>query len=241
MVKTKAPKERIVTIYLNRQEVAKLHCSPYHLDELAIGFLINDGFVDSYGDISSVDADERSLTVSIGASSVNSIDGGTVHRASGCGAASRLFKSNFANRNTAPGAICLGLNVNKMMKEMLKATKLYSETGGVHCSALTDGNAVVAVREDIGRHNTFDKLIGYAALNSLDPAKLMVVTTGRISYEMMYKIALAGFPQVGSLTAATDLATDLAKELGIIVFGYVRGASYTIYNLPENQKAGCAN
>lgn len=238
MTRSKLPQERIVAVYINQEEVARLHCSPYNIDELAIGFLLNDGYVRNYGDIQSVDTDEKGLAVYIKAPYARDADGKVTYRASGCGAASRLFSDETIKKRAHPKINPEKLELTVKMKDMLKQTKLYSETGGLHCSALVDDKGLIVVREDIGRHNTFDKLVGHATLKGLDPSKLTVLTTGRISYEMMYKIVLAGFPAVASLTAATDLAADLANEFGITAIGYVRGDNYTVYSSPEYVKAG---
>lgn len=238
---SKSPQERIAAIFVNGEEIARLHCSPFNLDELAIGFLLNDGYISDFKEIRSVKADDKMLTVHVDAPSIDTQSADVAHRASGCGAASRLFNSDAIKKRKHVGIVPEDLQMNAKLKEMMRHTRLYAETGGVHCSALADEKGLIVVREDIGRHNTFDKIVGHAMLKGLDPSKLIVLTTGRISYEMMYKIVLTGFPAAASLTAATDLAVELAKEFGIAAFGYVRGGNYTIYNLPDNEKAGCLN
>lgn len=239
--KKKQPLERIVSINVNDKEIAKIHCSPYNLDELAVGFLLNDGLVDSFKNIKNISSDDKKLIVNVNVSNSGSFNGASsdvVRRTSGCGSVTRLFKreeilplkKKHGNNIPTP-------NIRKIsiyMKEMMKSSKLYSSTGGVHCSALASlDNGLIAVREDIGRHNTFDKLVGHIALNNLNPQNLAVLTTGRISFEMMYKIILAQIPIVASLTAATDMAVDLAKEFKVRIIGYVRGSSYTVYTEEE--------
>lgn len=241
MQKTKElPLERIVSIRANSKEIAKIHCSPYNLDELAVGFLLNDGLVDSFKNIKEVSADDKKLIVDIsinGSVGFDVHDNNVIHRTSGCGSVTRLFERDEIlplRKNHDSNAATPDIQkIPMLMKEMLKNSELYALTGGVHCSALASlSNGLITLREDIGRHNTFDKLIGHIALNNLSPQGLAVLTTGRVSFEMMYKIILAQIPVVASLTAATDMAVDLAKEFGVCVMGYVRGSSYTLYT-PE--------
>lgn len=239
--KKKQPIERIVSINVNNKEIAKIHCSPYNLDELAVGFLLNDGLVDNFKNIKDVSSDDKKLTVNVTVSNsagLNTPDTDVIRRTSGCGSVTRLFKREEIlplKKNKTSSAATLDIEkIPLLMKEMLKSSKLYASTGGVHCSALVSlDNELIVVREDIGRHNTFDKLVGYIALNNLNPQNLAVLTTGRVSFEMMYKMILAQIPVVASLTAATDMAVDLAKEFGVRIIGYVRGSSYTVYTPEE--------
>jgi FdhD protein len=92
---------------------------------------------------------------------------------------------------------------------------------------------MLAVGEDIGRHNTLDKLRGEALLRDLDTRRAMIVSSGRISSEMLIKAALMGVPIVGSRTSPTQLAVTLAEHLGLTVIGYIRSASMNVYTCPE--------
>lgn len=99
----------------------------------------------------------------------------------------------------------------------------------MHGACIVDGDGNLAIREDIGRHNAVDKIIGHAIRNRLDPEKLILLTTGRVSYEMLSKAARFGFAVIGSRTAATKQAIQLAKYLNIEVVGYLRGKMAIIY------------
>ena len=111
----------------------------------------------------------------------------------------------------------------KKRSEFALNSPLYLETGGMHGACIVHGDGSLTVREDIGRHNAVDKVIGYAVRNNLDPTPLVLLTTGRVSYEMLSKAARFGFSVVGSRTAATKQAIQLAKYLNIEVVGYLRG------------------
>ena len=117
----------------------------------------------------------------------------------------------------------------KKRAEFAQNSPLYLETGGMHgaCIILEDGS--IEVREDIGRHNAVDKIIGYAIRKRLQPDRLVLLTTGRVSYEMLSKAAKFGFAVIGSRTAATKQAIQLARFLNIEVVGYLRGKMATVY------------
>ena len=111
----------------------------------------------------------------------------------------------------------------KRQAEFAKNSPLYLETGGMHGACIVDEAGNMVIKEDIGRHNAVDKVIGHAVRNNLNPDSLVLLTTGRISYEMLSKAAKFGFAIVGSRTAATKQAIQLANYLNIEVVGYLRG------------------
>jgi FdhD protein len=119
--------------------------------------------------------------------------------------------------------------INDSMRQLLAAATLYSLSRGVHTSALSDGQRLVAVAEDVGRHNTIDKLWGFCLSQDLDPAGHMLLATGRISSEMINKAAKMRLPVVVSRTSPTGLSVRLAQEWNITLVGYARGTSFSVY------------
>jgi FdhD protein len=105
---------------------------------------------------------------------------------------------------------------------MLAHATEYKRTGGIHAAALTDGSRVLFLSEDIGRHNAVDKVIGRGLLAGVSFGSTQLITTGRISSDIVMKTARAGIPVVISLSVATSLAADLARAAGILLVG--RGA-----------------
>jgi FdhD protein len=125
-----------------------------------------------------------------------------------------------------------------LLRELYDRAELYRQSGGVHTTLLADpsggvgAGGVLAVAEDIGRHNTIDKLRGTALIRGFETRGMMLVASGRISSEMLLKAAIMGVPIVASRTSPTQLAVTLGERLGITVIGYLRSASMNVYTHP---------
>ena len=117
-----------------------------------------------------------------------------------------------------------------MMHELNARATLYRESRGVHTSALFDGENLISLQEDVGRHNTLDKIRGDCLLRKIDPRDNILVVTGRISSEMITKAAKMQVPIVVSRTSPTALALDLARAWNITMIGYARGGTMQVYH-----------
>jgi FdhD protein len=110
----------------------------------------------------------------------------------------------------------------------------FDATGGLHAAALfRPDRSVVALREDIGRHNAVDKVIGFASGTAFPLHDLVLFVSGRVSFEIVQKAAVAGIPTIAGISAASSLAIDLAQELGMTVIGFVRDDSFNVYSAAE--------
>ena len=116
-----------------------------------------------------------------------------------------------------------------LMTEMQQSAVLYARSRGVHTSALSDGEKLLALSEDVGRHNTIDKLRGACLIEKIDPLGTILFCTGRISSEMINKVARMGCPIVVSRTSPTSLSVKLAREWNITLVGYLRRDSMRVY------------
>jgi FdhD protein len=117
-----------------------------------------------------------------------------------------------------------------LVELLIQSQELYRQTGGVHTSALGDGENVVFVAEDIGRHNTLDKIAGLCLMNNTWPATRMLITTGRISSEMLQKAARIQAPILISRTSPSSLSIEMAERYGITLIGYARRDRFNVYS-----------
>jgi FdhD protein len=119
------------------------------------------------------------------------------------------------------------------MKQLNERAELYKYCGGVHTSALGNNSDLLVIAEDIGRHNTLDKIMGECLLTKLSTKEKVLLTTGRISSEMLSKAVRMKTPIVVSRSSPTDRSISLAQELGITLVGYVRGSRLSVYTHNE--------
>jgi FdhD protein len=120
-----------------------------------------------------------------------------------------------------------------LFHQLYREARGYRESRGIHTAALADGEKLLIVAEDVGRHNAVDKVCGEAMLRGIPPAGKILAATGRISSEMLRKAAHMGTPIVVSRTSATSLSVTLARRLGLTLIGYVRGDTFYVYSHPE--------
>lgn len=231
------PRESSIDIYLCGTRLVTLQASPNQLVELAVGFLLSEGLLETFSEYetASVDAERKEVRIETkDRSKVLSrlLDKGDVIRTSGCSRG--MSFGGYDTIGKVNSDLCVSPEkIKTMTKEMLKAADLHNACGGVHCSALVKGSKVVSLSEDIGRHNTIDKIVGRCSLKGIDMSESFLLTTGRISSEMVAKSARSRIPIVASMTSPTDLAIHIADRLGVTVVGYVRGNRMTVYTHSE--------
>lgn len=232
------PAEIQLSLHLNGQEWVTLAASPLQREALVIGFLYYTGLIQAPTDIAALHFSQDScadvwLTHDPGPLSARRL------LTSGCGGG--LVPGELYRPATPlPAAVTVApAALSAMMRTLQQQATLYQQTHGVHSSGLfTPEGLLLLLAEDIGRHNTLDKLMGLALLQRVETAGLVLLTTGRISSEMMSKAARMGTPVVASLTAASSLAVTLAEEANITVIGYLRGERLRLYTHPERLAAG---
>lgn len=218
---------------VNGRELATLIASPHELRFLVVGFLRLQGFVEKVEDFHLL-----SVCNDFGIAKVE-IKGALPERlkpvlTSGCGtgvtftlpAGLRESPNSPSSRRFTPAAVFA------MMDELARKAEGYRSHGGMHSAAVGDG-AIVLFAEDLGRHNTLDRIAGEALLRGIDLAGTMLVTSGRVSTELVAKCVLLGIELIASRTAPTDMAVRMADEAGITLIGYVRSEKFELYTHPE--------
>jgi FdhD protein len=115
------------------------------------------------------------------------------------------------------------------MKQLFQAATQYQRSRGIHGAALSDGTRLLIVAEDVGRHNAVDKVKGQALLEGVSTTDRILLSTGRVSSEMLLKAARMGVPVVASRTSPTEMAVALAEQLNVTVCGYVRPDGLNLY------------
>jgi FdhD protein len=232
-VNHKVVEEIRACIFLNGHEFATLMCSPHQLDELPIGFLRSEELITSIKDIGSLTLSVQGTCIDVWLK--NKLKEPPAHRitTSGCGGGV-TFDDLLKERMPLPLLTSITTaQVGSLLKKLFQAAVLYKESRGLHASALSDGNELLLVAEDIGRHNTIDRLWGQALKREIDTENRILICTGRISSEMLGKAVKARIPIIISCTSPTSLSIALARAWNITMIGYARGNSFRIYSAPE--------
>jgi len=220
---------------VNGQEWLSFQCTHASLEELALGFLFNEGVIQSLAEV----ADFRLCP---DGSHIDIWTYRAVHRAerwtrtSGCGGGATHDQAPLAPVPLDPASLDPARLI-AAMNLLQEVQEIYRETGGIHCSALSDGERILLKCEDIGRHNTLDKLAGHILRANLNTDGLILLTTGRVSSEMLQKASRMRVPFVVSRTSPTHGSILLAEQAGITLAGYARREHINIYTHPERLKS----
>ncbi len=224
--------EQPVSLTVNGKAWLTLMCTPIDLEALAVGFLFNEGVLKNRAEIEVVQVCPNKDNVDIWLNHATEPPENW-RRTSGCTGGKTSVSPERLRPHLQNGFVLTPWQVQEQVELLNRAQTLYRETGGVHTSILTDGQEVIARGEDVGRHNTLDKIAGQCLLQNLHPARKILVTSGRISSEMIQKAARIGAPVVISRTSPTSLSAQLAHAWGITLIGYARRNEFTLYATPE--------
>jgi FdhD protein len=154
-------------------------------------------------------------------------------KTSGCTGGMTSVETLTTGKPITNGGVLSTENVGRLINLLFESQQLYRASGGVHTSALSDGQRLWVVAEDIGRHNTLDKIAGKCILEKISPPRRIILTTGRISSEMLQKSARLKASIVISRTSPSSLSIEIAEKWGITLIGYARRNRFNIYTHPE--------
>jgi len=236
-------KEQPVTLYLNGEEMVTLLCAGHHLDELAIGFLHAEGFLKEPQDLERIEIDGELGKVEAfvpGASPLlrNLWEKRTI--TSGCGKGSVFYyalDSLLAQKIQSPLRVS-PRQVLDRIDDLNRLSETYRRTHGVHNTALASPEEILLFRNDIGRHNAVDMIVGHVFQKRISLEDKFILTTGRLTSEILIKAAKVGLPMLVSRNTATTLAVELARSLNITLIGYARGGKFTVYSGEERVVEG---
>jgi len=241
-------------LYVNQAELVTFMCTPCDLHHLALGFLGSEGLINDLDDVLSLHVYEdenrgyyfvpaigldATLPLAVCSEAVGSIQvrvrgdplAGLGPRilTSGCGGGVTFDDLSRAQPRIESSVTVSLTEIQGLMSQLLSRAELYHRSRGVHASALADGDRLLLIAEDVGRHNTLDKVRGMALKQGIPTRDRILVSTGRISSEMITKAARMGIPIVASRTSPTALSIALAGEWGLTLAGYVRPNHASIY------------
>ncbi len=233
--------EEPLEFQLDGQSVAVVMRTPGHDEELGTGFLLTEGMITALDDVLSLrhctvvptpEAEDNVLQIRLR----TPIDLARFRRnlfaSSSCGVCGKATLEN-ALRTTSPVVTSFEISRASLvaMPARLRAEQpAFSATGGLHAAALftADGTPLV-VREDVGRHNAVDKVVGWALRNDVPRASLTLMVSGRLSFELVQKAVAARIPVLAGISAPTSLAVRMAEGLGITLVGFLREGSMNVY------------
>jgi FdhD protein len=222
------PVEEEVALHVNGQPLVRLMCTPVLLEELALGFLFNEGLIEGTDDVEQVQVlalrdGRRWLDVWLG----HEIEPPKLRAiTSGCSGGTTFELTG----SPVESDLCITpRQVTHLMAETSRQAELYHRAGGLHVAALAEGERLACLAEDIGRHNAVDKIAGLCLRQGLPTADRVLLSSGRISSEVVNKAARMQTPVVVSRTSPTSLAVQLARTWHVTLIGYARRRSFRVY------------
>jgi FdhD protein len=225
--------ERYISIYVNGEELATLMCSPIDHEALTLGFMYNEGVIDALDDVAYL---KKNVSGSVVDVFLNHSDFSPPRRliiTSGCSGgittqdltdSYQPLESNFSTTADV---------LQERMRDLQGASRLYNLVRGVHAAIIASTNELLVSAEDVGRHNAVDKVTGKALQAGIDTRDKLLLTSGRISSEMLGKARRMGIPIVASRTAPTSMTVQMAQVWNICVVGYLRRGSLRVYTHPQ--------
>jgi len=222
-------RETFITIKLNGNKLVTLTASSCDLKELACGFIFSSGLIRNLTDILSIKEIGNEIEIETKDVKKTNLDDQIL--TSGCGKGVLIYGSILDEKIDSKLSIS-SRSISSLIKEFQQMSTVFKATGGVHSAAISDEKNILEFKEDIGRHNAIDKVIGNCLLKGISMNDKIILTSGRISSEIVIKIIRAGIPVLVSRAAPTDMGITLAKKAGVTLVGFARGKKMNVYTHP---------
>ena len=224
--------EQSVSLTVNGKVWLTFMCSPVDLEALAVGFLFNENIISSMAEVADVRVCEHYDNVDVWLT--KSIEQPkNWRRTSGCTGGYTAAVLEEVQPVPPDDLVLTPEKILTLIRNLFESQDIYRKSGGVHSSALATTDGLLFQLEDVGRHNTLDKIAGRILLDSLQVDPKIILTTGRISSEMLQKAVRMKASVLVSRTSPTSMSIDLADRLGITLIGYARGHRFNVYSHPD--------
>lgn len=224
--------EALVSIYVNGRELATIMCTPRDQVALAVGFLKNERLIDGLTDIELTHVSRNGCCVDVWTKRPIPTPRRVIIT-SGCGGGVTFTDPSVGIEPLKDEMRLAPERLFGLFNRLHFPGSLHARTRGVHAAGLTDGENLLALVEDVGRHNTIDKLLGQCLLQGIETSGRILLATGRVSSEMMRKGAQMGCPIIASRNSPTSMSVEMAQAWNITLAGYVRQGSMRVYTHPE--------
>jgi len=225
-----------LALFVNGRHVMTAMMSPVQLEDFVTGYLFTEQIIKSVDEIESIRIEQNRMSVIT--KNLFKVLGPKKTILSGCGGSTSFIDTGKLPKITSDYTISTA-DILNAAKAVL-TSELHVRTGGIHIVALLDRTKVLAVSEDIGRHNALDRVIGFALRNTINLSKTWILISGRISSEMVRKCLIAGIPIIVSRGATTTLAVETAEKTGLTLVGFARSNKMVVYTHPHRVEGACA-
>ncbi len=221
-----------MSIFVNGEELLTVMATPKLQESLAVGFLLSEGLISSRDDLLSVSLAPNQSCVDVWVKDSRFHMPERPIVTSGCGRGLTFDSSDrlpplVSDLHATPEQLA------SLMRELHQRAELYHRAGGIHAAGLATPEGIVTMAEDLGRHNTLDKVAGWCLLQAVDPADHILLVTGRLSSEMISKARRMNVPLIASRSSPTTLSVELADQWHITLVGYLRAGQMQVYTHPQ--------
>jgi len=226
------------TLFVNGEEFASFLCTPADQINLGLGYLVSEGIIQKQTDVLLINFQEMEHYVDIRLEpSIKVINKNEVKKVltSGCGKGS-IFLKSLREINLLSSSPVLEIHssfIYSLMQKFQKMSELFLQTGGVHSVGLCTPAEILFHKEDIGRHNAVDKILGECLSQNLVTSDKILLLSGRMATEIVQKAGRAGIQILLSKSAPTSMAIDMANKIGMTLVGFVRGERMNVYSHPK--------